>query len=199
MQQFRAIHITYTSLFVCLMVIGANIAIWFPFLTVPIGGASVPLSLQTFFAILAGMILGKRLGAFAMIVYILIGLTGLPVFAGLKGGLYPMISPTGGFIISFVFIAFIVGWILENKSVYSSKDLITVAIIGLMINYTLGVTYMYIAMNEWLELPISYLTAWIGMVPFLVKDSVLTIVAAITMMALQKRVSSIPVIQNISR
>lgn len=199
MQSFRAIHITYTSLFVCLMVIGANIAIWFPFLTVPIGGASVPLSLQTFFAILAGMILGKRLGAFAMVVYILVGLTGLPVFAGLKGGFYPMISPTGGFIISFVFVAFIVGWILENKSIYSTKNLIAVACIGLVINYTLGVTYMYIAMNEWLELPISYLTAWIGMVPFLIKDGVLTIAAAVTMNALQKRVSSIPVIQNISR
>lgn len=199
MQSFRPIQLTYTSLFVCLMVIGANIAVWFPFLTVPIGGASVPLSLQTFFAILAGMILGKRLGSFAMIVYILIGLTGLPVFAGLKGGFFPLVSPTGGFIISFVLVAYVVGWILEYKSKYSMTYLSTIACLGLIINYGFGVTYMYLSMNLWLNLPISYSVAWIGMVPFLIKDGILSFVAAITMTALQKRVSSIPVLSNISQ
>ncbi len=48
MKRNRPIDLTFGAVFVCLMAIGANIAVWFPMLAIPIGGASVPLSLQTF-------------------------------------------------------------------------------------------------------------------------------------------------------
>src|SRR5690625_6929363 len=98
-------------MFVCLMAIGANIAVWFPMLAVPIGGASVPLSLQTFFAILAGLMLGRKLGSISMITYTLVGIAGVPVFAGLQGGPMAIISPTGGFILSCIFFVYFVGFI----------------------------------------------------------------------------------------
>src|SRR5690625_1070856 len=98
------------------MAIGANITVWFPILAVPIGGATVPISLQTFFAILAGFILGHRLGAFSMLTYMLLGLAGVPIFAGLSAGPMAIISPTGGFIISFIIVAYAVGKIAHRQT-----------------------------------------------------------------------------------
>src|SRR5690625_2501140 len=115
MKNMRTIDLTFGAIFVCLMAIGANITVWFPMLAIPIGGATVPLSLQTFFATLAGLILGRKLGTISMITYILVGVAGVPVFAGLSAGPMALISPTGGFIISFVFIAFFVGFIADSS------------------------------------------------------------------------------------
>jgi len=189
--KLRPIDLTYGALFVCLMTIGANITIWFPFLSIPIGGVTVPLSLQSFFAILAGMILGKKLGSVSMILYMLVGAAGVPVFAGLKGGLFALISPTGGFIFSFIFVAFIVGWMTEKRSIPSVIYYIYVALVGLLINYTIGITFMFIAMNTWLDLDIAYHLAWAGNVPFIIKDTALSVFAAIFMVNLTKRIPQV--------
>ncbi|MFD1039480.1 biotin transporter BioY [Virgibacillus byunsanensis] len=188
MKGLRPIDLTFSAVFVCLMAIGANITVWFPMLAVPIGGASVPLSLQTFFATIAGLMLGKKLGSISMITYILVGIAGVPVFAKMSAGPMALVTPTGGFIISFVFVAFFVGWIAE----YSKKPsipLYTIAsLTGLLFNYGIGVTYMYIAMNTWLYLDISYVIAWSGMIPFLIKDAALAGLAAVFMVNMSKRV-----------
>ena len=188
MPKIKPIDLSFGAIFVCLMAIGANITVWFPILAVPIGGATVPLSLQTFFAILAGFILGHKLGAFAMITYTFVGLAGVPVFASLSAGPMAIISPTGGFIISFIFVAYIVGKIAHRSTNSSLVNYTIAAFIGLIINYLIGVTYMYIAMNVWLHLPISYSVAWLGMIPFFIKDSALTILAALFFVSFAKRV-----------
>lgn len=188
MKDLRPIDLTFGAVFVCLMAIGANITVWFPFLAVPIGGASVPLSLQTFFAILAGLMLGKKLGAITMIVYTLVGIAGVPIFAGLKAGPMMLISPTGGFIFSFIFVAFFTGLIAEHSKHHSVFTYGTASIIGLIFNYGIGVSYMYLSMNTWLELDISYGLAWAGMLPFLIKDAALSCLAATFMVQVAKRV-----------
>lgn len=188
MKGLRPIDLTYGALFVCLMTIGANITVWFPFLSIPIGGATVPVSLQTFFAVLAGMILGKKLGSISMLIYILLGVTGIPVFAGLKGGFFVLISPTGGFIISFIFIAFVVGWLTENRTKPSFLYYTFTALIGLVINYSIGVTYLYLAMNTWMELDIAYTVAWVSNIPFIIKDAGLSVIASLFMVNLSKRI-----------
>lgn len=190
MKKLRTIDLTFGAVFVCLMAIGANITVWFPMLAVPIGGATVPISLQTFFATIAGLMLGKRLGAISMITYILIGMAGVPVFAQMKAGPMQLISPTGGFIISFIFVAFFTGLIAERSSKPSIPVYGFASIVGLAFNYGIGVTYMYAAMNTWLELSISYSIAWSGMIPFLIKDSGLAILAGLFMVSLAKRVPS---------
>ncbi|SEP96290.1 biotin transport system substrate-specific component [Virgibacillus subterraneus] len=190
MKSLRPIDLTFGAVFVCLMAVGANISVWFPMLAVPIGGASVPLSLQTFFAILAGLMLGKKLGSTSMITYILVGVAGVPVFAKMSAGPMALVSPTGGFIISFVFIAFFVGFIAEFSRKPSIPVYTVAALVGLIINYGIGVSYMYVAMNTWLELQISYPVAWIGMIPFLVKDTALACLSAVFMVSLAKRVPS---------
>lgn len=185
----RATDLTYSALFVCLMAIGANITVWFPMLAIPIGGATVPLSLQTFFAIIAGLILGRKLGSLSMLVYMLVGVVGIPVFAGLKAGPMILISPTGGFIISFIFVAYFAGYIVEKCNKATFPIFTVAALCGLIVNYVFGVTYMYLAMNTWLNLDIAYHVAWIGMIPFIIKDTALAILAATLVVQIGKRIS----------
>src|SRR5690625_2119757 len=87
------LNVTLGSLFVALTAIGANITNIAPFLVV----GDVPITVQTFFAILAGLVLGSRLGAFSMFVYMMLGLAGVPIFAQLKGGIATLFSPNFGF------------------------------------------------------------------------------------------------------
>ncbi|WP_371069362.1 biotin transporter BioY [Sediminibacillus sp. JSM 1682029] len=182
MKKFTAADLSMGAVFVGLMAIGANIAVWFPFLAVPIGGVSVPLSLQTFFAILAGLLLGKKLGVFTMFTYIMIGFAGVPVFANMKSGLFVLFDYTGGFLLSFLAVAFITGWIADKMEPPKLLPLAGAAFAGVLANYLIGVNYMYVAMNTWLGLHISYQAAWLGMVPFLIKDVGLTMVAAALML-----------------
>lgn len=188
MNKLRTIDLTFGAVFVCLMAIGANITVWFPMLAVPIGGATVPLSLQTFFALLAGLMLGKKLGLISMLTYIFLGVAGVPVFANMSAGPMAIVSPTGGFIISYIFVAFFVGWISEASKKPSVPVYTIAALVGLVLNYSIGVSYMYLAMNTWLALDISYLVAWISMIPFIVKDTALACLAAVFMVTLAKRV-----------
>ena len=188
MKHIRPIDMTYGAVFVCLMAIGANITVWFPILAIPIGGISVPLSLQTFFAIIAGLMLGRKLGTITMITYIFVGVAGVPVFAGLSAGPMVFISPTGGFIISFMFVAYFVGFVTEKIKKRGIINYSFSAFFGLLFNYGIGVSYMYLALNTWLELNISYLLAWSSVIPFLIKDGALAILAAVFMVNLSKRV-----------
>ncbi len=168
----RTLKLVQAAMFAALMMIGANIS---SFLI--IGG--VPITLQTFFAILAGLILGKRLGAIAMLVYALIGLAGLPVFAKFSGGLDTIFTPTFGFILSFIVVAYLAGIISEK---YPTKvGYVVAALAGLAFNYIFGTNWMYAAFKVWSAAPegFSYQMAWSWMVVPLPKDLILSILAGI--------------------
>jgi biotin transport system substrate-specific component len=170
-----ALSLVYSGMFAALMMIGANITAFAPFLTV--GG--VPITLQTFFALLAGLILGSRLGAISMTVYMFVGLAGAPVFAKFSGGFGSIISPTFGFIISFIFVAYVVGKIVEkNGHLYSY---IFAALVGCAINYLFGTNWMYFAYKLWAAAPdaFTYKIAWLWMVPPLPKDIFLSVLAGV--------------------
>ena len=168
----RTLKLVHIAMFSALMAIGANIS---SFLV--IGG--VPITLQTFFAILAGILLGSRMGAFAMIVYAFIGLAGAPVFAQFSGGMDTLISPTFGFIVSFTVLAFLVGLIAEKFP--TRKGFIAAALAGLIINYSIGTNWMYAAYKLWFAAPegFTYQMAWAWMAAPLPKDLVLSILAGI--------------------
>ncbi|QUW20411.1 biotin transporter BioY [Sporosarcina sp. Marseille-Q4063] len=170
-----ALSLVYSGMFAALMMIGANITAFAPFLTV--GG--VPITLQTFFAILAGLILGSRLGAISMTVYMFVGLAGAPVFAKFGGGFGSLMSPTFGFIVSFIFVAYIVGKIVEKNGHLNSY--IFAALVGCTINYLFGTNWMYFAYKLWAAAPdaFTYKIAWLWMVPPLPKDIFLSVLAGI--------------------
>ncbi|ASK64460.1 BioY family transporter [Virgibacillus phasianinus] len=166
------------SIFVALTAFGANITSFVPFLQ--IGG--VPITLQTYFCILSGTILGSRLGATAMSVYLFAGVIGLPIFAGFKGGIGAIFSPTFGFIISFIAVAYVTGKWIEWKQNPSLLTFITASFLGLIFNYVIGTNYMYLALTYWLEAPagFSYAQAWLIMLAYLPVDVLTIFIAGLT-------------------
>src|SRR5699024_5057533 len=135
------------GLFVALTAIGANITSILPFMV--IGG--VPITLQTFFAILSGLILGSRLGAFTMFLYMMLGLAGVPVFARFKGVVSMPLSPTFGFIVSFILIAYVAGKLVERKQSFSMY--IVAALVPMALNCIIGTHWMYAAYIFWFKAP----------------------------------------------
>jgi biotin transport system substrate-specific component len=79
---------------------------------IPLG--PIPITGQTFAVLLTGMLLGSRLGAMAMIAYLIEGASGLPFFAGAHGGLAHLLGPTGGYLVAFPAAAFITGAFAEH-------------------------------------------------------------------------------------
>lgn len=194
-KKLRTIDLTLAGMFVALMAIGANITSIAPFMVV--GG--VPITLQTFFAVLAGAILGSRLGAISMGVYALVGLVGVPVFARFGGGFSTLISPTFGFILSFILTAYFTGKIIEkNKGVVTY---VIAALVGMVINYVFGTNWMYFAYKFWAAAPegFSYTMAWAWMVVPLPKDVILSVCAGLMALRLERTVLSRSTFRNIKR
>jgi biotin transport system substrate-specific component len=173
--KLRTIELTLASMFVVLIAIGANITSVVPFMVV--GG--VPITLQTFFAILAGLILGSRLGVIATSTYAFIGLIGIPIFAQFGGGLGSLIKPTFGFILSFILAAYVIGKLVAKRNNVSS--FIMAALVGTAINYLVGTNWMYFAYKFWADAPegFTYGMAWLWMLAPLPKDIILAVFAGI--------------------
>lgn len=184
---FTPRNIVLGGLFVALTAIGANITSILPFMV--IGG--VPITLQTFFAILSGLVLGSRLGAFTMFVYMMLGLAGVPVFAQFKGGVSMLLSPTFGFILSFILIAYVAGKLVEMRQSFSMY--IVAALVAMALNYIIGTHWMYAAYIFWFDAPegFSYKLAWVWMMVPLPKDIVITIIAGMFAFRL-KRIIPLP-------
>ena len=153
-------------------------------INIPIG--PVPFTLQTL-AILAVMLTtGGRRGTFAILVYLSLGLVGVPVFAGFKGGVAAFAGPTGGFLIGFVFAA-LVYWLLESLVF---KKLMTTTVktwVFGVINSVIFEIVMYIIGVIWFMTVYAAQTGPVGLVtvmgwcvlPFIIPDIIKLIVAVI--------------------
>ncbi|MEK4627823.1 MAG: biotin transporter BioY [Solibacillus sp.] len=194
MRNFKTIDLIYSALFATLIMIGANITAFAPFLT--IGG--VPITLQTFFAILAGLVLGSKKGAIACTVYLFIGLAGAPVFSKFLGGPSAILYPTFGFIVTFILSAYVAGKIVEHYKTRTSY--VIAALIATAINYILGTTWMYFAYKLWAAAPdgFNFAMAWLWMLPPMPKDIVLAIFAGFFAFRIQKILKFIPIITKTS-
>ncbi len=110
-------------------------------ISIPLG--PVPFTLQTMVILTAALVLGAKRGFIATIVYVLLGAIGLPVFANFNGGISAIFMHTGGFIMSFPIMAYIVGKFSE----LSNKKVVTYlgCIVGVIINFVVGCSYfMYV-------------------------------------------------------
>ena len=86
------------------------------FVRIPLPFTPVPLTLQTFFVLLSGALLGRRLGASTQAAYMLLGLTGQQVFTGSGSGTLYLLGPTGGYIAGFILASFLAGsWLDKEK------------------------------------------------------------------------------------
>ncbi|MDH6363789.1 biotin transport system substrate-specific component [Enterococcus sp. PF1-24] len=84
-------------------------------ITIPL--ALIPLTLQTFAVGFVATISDKKSSTYAVLIYLLLGLIGLPVFANFRSGMAVLFGPTGGFLIGFIFNAFITSWLMSKKTV----------------------------------------------------------------------------------
>ena len=154
----------YTSLFVALIACGA-------FISIPVG--PVPIVLQNMFVLLAGLILGPVWGLGCVGVYLLIGLAGLPVFAGGTAGMGKLFGPTGGYLLGYLPAVWATGIISKTMKKNMAGDL-TALIAGSLIVYAAGVPWLKFAIS------ISWPKALAaGMYPFLIGDALKVAAAAL--------------------
>lgn len=106
----------------------------------------VPMTMQTFAVTLAGILLGAKRGTVSMVVYLLLGAAGVPVFTGLKGGLQSIVGPTGGFLLSFPIMAYIIGRGIELRKKKGMFALLLT--VGTVSNYVVGVIVYCIVMDS---------------------------------------------------
>ena len=134
--------------------------------SIPLAGG-VPISLASLVAMLAGVMLGKKKGALSILIYVLIGAIGLPVFSGYKAGVSVLFGVTGGFILGFIPLAYISGYFSELAD---TKDKpIIYQIIGMLI----GTIVLYLIGMIWFEIvmKLPFLSALMDcVIPFLPGD-----------------------------
>ena len=123
-------EICYVALFTAVIAVMAQISI-----PMPLG---VPMTMQTFAITLAAVVLGAKLSTFSTLIYILIGAIGVPVLAGFSGGLDKFVGPTGGFLISFPLMAFIIGFGVEHRKAFR-RAYVVALVVGTVANYVVGV------------------------------------------------------------
>jgi len=133
----------------------------------------VPITGQTFGVFLAGALLGSRLGALSLLIYLLLGLTGVPVFAQLTAGPGVLLGPTGGYLLGFVICAFIVGFFVERLPKIRYWQLVLVMVLGNLPVYLVGTAWL--AQILGLTFPQGLL---IGVVPYLPLDFAKLLLAA---------------------
>ncbi len=105
----------------------------------------VPFTLQTMLVLLSGAFLGSRKSAYSQILYLAVGVLGLPVFAGFTFGFAKLFGPTGGYLLSFPFAAFLVGYILERKT--NSFFILLSFIAGGLLILLAGASYLSVFMG----------------------------------------------------
>lgn len=147
-------------------------------LSIPIG--EVPVTLQTFAVCLAAAMLGWRRGFLAVLVYLLLGAVGVPVFAGMSGGLGILMGPTGGYLIGFLPAAIIIGLVAE-KTARRALPLTLAMVGGVLACYAFGtVWFMVVTGTGFIE------ALLMCVVPFIAFDAVKIAVAVILSNRLSK-------------
>ena len=137
--------IAMCSLFTALTAVGAFIRI-----PVPV----VPFTLQFLFTMLAGLLLGGKLGALSVGAYALLGLAGLPIFAE-GGGFWYVLKPSFGYILGFIAAAYVTGTMTERTAGLTFGKILTANFIGLAIVYGVGMVYYYVICNYVIHTPIG--------------------------------------------
>ena len=132
--KWRAVDLAYTALFAVLMMVCA----W---ITVPL---TVPFTLQTFGVFAALGTLGGRRGTYAVAAYLLLGLAGLPVFSGFRGGPGVLLGTTGGYILGFLALALLY-WAVTARLGQRPVVMAAAMVLGLVVCYAFGTAWFLVA------------------------------------------------------
>ncbi len=159
------------ALFAGLTAVGA-------FIKIPIGPA--PISLQNFFSLMAGALLGARFGAMSQVIYVTIGLIGIPVFTSGGGPSYVM-NPTFGFLLGFILCSWTVGKWMEGRDP-NAKNFFVGSVIATALVYMVGVPWLYFVLTRISAVDMTFFRALqVGCLVFIPGD--LAKIAAISWLA----------------
>ncbi len=179
--QNRTRDLVMIAMFVTLITLGA-------FIRFPLG--NVPVSMQFAFCLLATLILGGSRACACVLIYIAMGLLGLPVFVG-GGGVGYVLQPSFGYLIGFLLGALVGGAIargLNGDKVVDTKRSILSAVVFLMIVYSAGCGYMYAILNLYLDADVPFGKVLVtGCAIFLPFDTVWCVVMSVA----SKKISTI--------
>jgi biotin transporter BioY len=151
--------------FACLTAALAQISFWI---------GPVPITGQTFAVLVTGALLGSRRGALSQLSYLAIGATGIPFWFALGGppGIARLVGPTGGYLIGFVAVAFVVGWLAErgwDRRVWTAA---LAMLAGESVLYVFGLLWLvhFVPVDKVLQ---------VGLYPFVIGDLVKLATAAL--------------------
>lgn len=133
----------------------------------------IPITLGTLAVLLSGGFLGKKYGTLSMVIYILLGIIGLPVFSSMRSGAGVLVGPSGGYIIGFILTAFVIGAIVE-KYEDSYKAIFLGGILGSIACYVLGTLWFIMLTGKGLVAALG-----LCVIPFLPGDLAKVIIATI--------------------
>lgn len=140
--------------------------------------SEVPFTLQTFAVFCSLVVLGGRNGLFSVLVYILLGAIGIPVFSGFSGGIGILLGTTGGYIIGFLVLAGVY-WLGEKISKGNFVVGIVSLIVGLVLCYTFGTAwFMVVYAHNTEAIDLTTALKWC-VIPFLIPDIIKLVVAVI--------------------
>ncbi len=141
----------------------------------------VPVTAQTLGVMLAGAVLGSYRGALAVLLYELLALIGLPILAGGVGGLAPFTGPTAGYLIGFIFGAYVVGLVIEKLP---KLNLTVSSILGFVLG---GIVTVYIPGILWVSysLNLPLIPVALGNLVFLIGDSVKIVLAVLILLGIR--------------
>ena len=162
----KTYDIVYIGVFAVIMAICSWISI----------PTTVPFTLQTFGVFIAVGILGGKRGSLAVLVFIILGAIGVPVFSGMTGGVGILLGSTGGYIIGFLFSALVM-WAMEKLPVRNSFTQILSMILGLIVCYAFGtVWFMVVYSRANGPVGLAAVLSWC-VIPFIIPDLIKIAVA----------------------
>ncbi len=150
------------------------------FVRIPLVFTPVPLTLQTFFVLLSGAFLGRRLGAVSQVGYLLLGVAGLPVFSKAGSGFAYLAGPTAGYMFGFVAASFLLGRLLPPVKSFAGACVVFIAADMLI----LGMGSAWLAMTSGCGFAQAFL---LGCAPFIIGDVVKASCAAAVYLRLRER------------
>lgn len=168
-------EMSYIGIFTAVMVVSGFIQIPLPF-------TPVPITLQTMTVILAGLLLKPRDAGLSLLVYVLLGAIGLPVFAGGHGGLSVVVGPTGGYLLSWIPAAWLVS-VLRGQSFNLMRAILAAVLGGVLLVYLIGVPWLAMATGMGIQKAIVA-----GALPFIAGDAFKVVLAVVLASALHKHV-----------
>lgn len=177
-QRSKTYDIVYIAVFAVIMAICSWISI----------PATVPFTLQTFGVFIAAGVLGGKRGTLSVLVFILLGAVGIPVFANFSGGIGVLAGPTGGYIIGFLFSALVM-WAMEKLPGKKSIMQIVSMVVGLVVCYAFGTAWFMVVYGK-ANGPVGLVTAlgWC-VFPFIIPDLIKIALAYVLSRKLRKYVA----------